>query len=99
MHGAYCPIPRPAGRNPQQKALMSESLPPLIETPTGLYQHYKGGMYRVLGTVRHSEDLQPMTLYQALYGDQGMWVRPAAMFADVAEFNGQVQPRFTRVGD
>jgi hypothetical protein len=53
----------------------------------------------VLGTVRHSEDLQPMTLYQALYGDQGLWVRPSAMFADVAEFNGQMQPRFERVGD
>ena len=52
---------------------MSEVLPPLIETPKGLYKHYKGGMYRVLGNVRHSEDLQPMTLYQALYGDQGLW--------------------------
>jgi hypothetical protein len=73
--------------------------PPLLETPKGLYRHYKGGQYRVLGTVRHSEDLQPMTLYQALYGEQGLWVRPAAMFADVAEFNGKVQPRFTRIGD
>jgi hypothetical protein len=81
------------------KAPMSEPLPPLIETPKGLYRHYKGGMYRVLGTVRHSEDLEPMTLYQALYGEQGLWVRPAAMFADVAEFNGKVQPRFTRLGD
>ena len=78
---------------------MSEPLPPLTETPKGLYKHYKGGMYRVLGTVRHSEDLQAMTLYQALYGEQGLWVRPAAMFEDVAEFNGKVQPRFTRVGD
>ena len=78
---------------------MSEPLPPLIETPKGTYQHSKGGMYRVLGTVRHSEHLQAMTLYQALYGEQGLWVRPAAMFADVAEFNGKVQPRFTRVGD
>ena len=49
--------------------------------------------------LRHSEDLQAMTLYQALYGEQGLWVRPAAMFADVAEFNGKVQPRFTRIGD
>jgi hypothetical protein len=79
--------------------MSEETLPPLIETPKGLYKHYKGGMYRVLGTVRHSEDLQPMTLYQALYGEQGLWVRPAAMFADVAEFNGKVQPRFERVGD
>ena len=78
---------------------MSEPLPPLIETPKGLYRHYKGGLYRVLGTVRHSEDLQPMTLYLALYGEQGQWVRPAAMFADVAEFNGKVQARFERIGD
>lgn len=99
MHGVYCPIPSSAICTLIEKAPMSENLPPLMETPKGLYRHYKGGMYRVLGTVRHSEDLQPMTLYQALYGDQGLWVRPAAMFADVAEFNGQVQPRFTRVGD
>lgn len=78
---------------------MSEDLPPLIETPKGLYRHYKGGHYRVLGTVRHSEDLQPMTLYQALYGEQGMWVRPATTFAEVGEFNGQLQPRFERIGD
>ena len=83
----------------RRKHPMSEPLPTLIETPKGLYRHYKGGMYRVLGTVRHSESLEPMTLYQALYGDQGLWVRPAAMFADVAEFNGKVQPRFTRTGD
>jgi hypothetical protein len=74
-------------------------LPALIETPVGLYRHYKGGMYRVLGTVRHSEDLSPMTLYQALYGQQGLWVRPAAMFGETVTINGQTQPRFTRVGD
>ena len=43
-------------------------LPPLIETPPGRYRHYKGGEYDVLGTVRHSETLEPMTLYRALYG-------------------------------
>jgi hypothetical protein len=76
-----------------------QDLPPLQETPIGLYRPYKGGQDEVIGTVRHSEDLQPMTLYQALYGEQGLWVRPAAMFADVAEFNGKVQPRFERIGD
>ncbi len=86
-------------RNALNWKLMSETLPPLIETPKGLYRHYKGGQYRVLGTVRHSEDLQAMTLYQALYGEQGLWVRPAAMFTEVGEFNGQVQPRFVRIGD
>ena len=78
---------------------MSEPLPPMIETPQGLYRHYKGGQYRVLGTVRHSESLEPMTLYQALYGQQGLWVRPAAMFSENVDIDGQVQPRFTRVGD
>ena len=76
---------------------MSENLPPLIETPKGLYKHYKGGMYRVLGTVRHSEDLQPMTLYQALYGEQGLWVRPAAMFLETVVIDGVTQPRFTLI--
>ena len=95
MHGAYCPIlARELGQHP-----MNEPLPTLIETPQGLYRHYKGGLYRVIGTARHSESLEPMTVYQALYGEQGLWVRPAAMFADAAEYNGQVQPRFTRIGD
>ena len=48
-----------------------DDLPPLIETPPGRYRHYKGGEYEVLGTVRHSETLEPMTLYRALYGAHG----------------------------
>ena len=76
-----------------------QDLPPLQETPIGLYRHYKGGQYEVIGTARHSETLEPMTVYRALYGARGLWVRPAAMFGDVAEFNGKVQPRFERVGD
>ena len=72
-------------------------LPPLIETPSGRYRHYKGGEYEVLGTVRHSETLAPMTLYRALYGAQGLWVRPAAMFAETVEIDGVTQPRFTPI--
>lgn len=79
--------------------MTDDDLPALIETPKGLYRHYKGGMYRVQGTVRHSESLEPMTLYQALYGQQGLWVRPAAMFSEQVEIDGQWQPRFSRVGD
>ena len=75
---------------------MSDALPPLIETPPGLYRHYKGLLYEVVGTVRHSENLEPMTLYRALYGDRGMWVRPAAMFNEEVVINGTRQPRFTR---
>ena len=79
--------------------MTDDDLPPLIETPPGLYRHYKGGQYRVLGTVRHSESLEPMTLYQALYGQQGLWVRPAAMFGEQVVIDGVQQPRFTRIGD
>jgi hypothetical protein len=73
---------------------MSEVLPSLIETPPGLYRHYKGLPYEVLGTVRHSESLEPMTLYRALYGERGMWVRPAAMFNEEVVIDGVRQPRF-----
>jgi hypothetical protein len=70
-------------------------LPPLNATPPGLYRHYKGGWYSVVDTVRCSETLQGMTLYRALYGGFGLWVRPAAMFAERGVFEGKEQPRFT----
>jgi len=70
-------------------------LPALIETPPGRYRHYKGGLYEVIGTVRHSETLEPMTLYRALYGEQGLWVRPAAMFGETVVIDGVAQRRFT----
>ena len=72
------------------------NLPPLITTPPGLYRHYKGGWYEVIDTVRCSETLQGMTLYRALYGAMGMWVRPATMFNETAVFQGQAQARFVR---
>ncbi|MDO9279674.1 MAG: DUF1653 domain-containing protein [Polaromonas sp.] len=78
---------------------MSDTLPALIETPKGLYRHYKGLMYEVLGTARHSESLEPMTLYRALYGERGMWVRPAAMFEEEVTIEGLRQPRFARQPD
>lgn len=79
--------------------MQEETLPPLIITRPGYYRHYKKLLYQVLGTVRHSESLEPMTLYKALYGEQGMWVRPAAMFNETVEVNGVVQPRFAWVGE
>lgn len=77
----------------------SDDLPALIETPQGLYRHYKGLMYEVVGTVRHSESLEPMTLYRALYGETGLWVRPAAMFNEEVVIDGVRQPRFARQPD
>lgn len=65
----------------------------------GLYRHYKGGLYRVLGLVRHSETLDVMVLYQALYGAHGCWVRPRAMFLESVPHGGAVVPRFARIAD
>ena len=59
----------------------------------------KGLEQRLLDMVRHSETLEAMTLYRALYGARGLWVRPAAMFGESVEIDGQRQPRFTRLGD
>jgi hypothetical protein len=77
--------------------MTDNDLPPLIETPPGRYRHYKGGEYDVVGTVRHSETLEPMTLYRALYGQMGLWVRPAAMFNEKVVIDNVLQPRFTRI--
>ena len=77
----------------------TDDLPALIETPPGLYRHYKGLMYEVMGTVRHSESLEPMTLYKALYGERGLWVRPAAMFNEDVVIDGVRQARFARQPD
>lgn len=72
-------------------------LTPLPPTPAGRYRHYKGGEYEVLGVVRHSETLEPLVLYRALYGEQGLWVRPHAMFFETIEADGVRQPRFAAV--
>ena len=70
---------------------------PLPSTPTGRYRHYKGGEYEVLGAVRHSETLEPLVLYRALYGELGLWVRPHAMFFEHIEIDGVRRPRFSAV--
>ena len=79
--------------------MTDEALPPLTETRIGQYRHYKGLRYEVIATVRHSETLEPMTLYRALYGEQGLWVRPAAMFEEEVVIDGVGQPRFTWISE
>jgi len=76
---------------------MNTDLSPLPATPTGRYRHYKGGEYEVLGAVRHSETLEALVLYRARYGEQGLWVRPHAMFFEDVTIDGLVQPRFVRL--
>lgn len=65
----------------------------------GLYRHFKGGLYRVLYCARHSETLEELVVYQALYGEMGIWVRPAAMWAEAVEHEGKTQPRFAYLED
>ena len=60
----------------------------------GLYRHFKGNPYRVLSIARNSETTEPMVVYQALYGDFGLWVRPADMWNETVERNGEVFRRF-----
>ena len=75
-------------------------LPPLPSEPVpGLYRHYKGNDYRVLGIARHSETLAPMVIYEELYGEGGQWVRPAVMFMETVEVEGKRVRRFARVGN
>lgn len=64
---------------------------------TGIYQHYKGNQYRVLGTVTHSETEEQLVLYQPLYGEQNLWVRPLTMFTETVEIADNSVPRFKLV--
>lgn len=61
---------------------------------TGLYQHYKGAEYEVLGLVTHSETEEKLVVYRALYGEFGLWVRPLDMFKESVSINGLEQDRF-----
>ena len=69
------------------------------EIRPGLYRHFKGKGYRVLYTATHSETLEPMVVYQALYGQRGIWVRPAAMWNETVTREGKTLPRFTYIGE
>ena len=70
-----------------------------MEILPGRYRHFKGGEYEVLGLAKHSETLEEMVVDRALYGDGGLWVRPAAMWNETVERGGRTFPRFTRIGD
>lgn len=63
----------------------------------GIYRHYKGSLYEVSATARHSETEEEMVVYRALYGSYGLWVRPAAMFAETVEHGGKTVARFELV--
>ncbi len=61
----------------------------------GIYRHYKGQQYRVIGTARHSETEEDVVVYQALYGEYGLWVRPLSMFSETVQVDGEQIARFS----
>ncbi len=61
---------------------------------SGRYRHYKGKEYEVIGVARHSETEEDFVVYRALYGERGLWIRPAAMFAESVMVDGRSIPRF-----
>lgn len=68
-----------------------------MEIKPGRYRHFKGGEYEVIGVARHSETMEELVVYRALYGEGGLWVRPAAMWNEVVERDGWNGPRFTLI--
>ena len=65
----------------------------------GKYRHFKGNEYRVIGMAKHSETLEEMGIYQALYGEGGIWVRPATMWTEQVQRDGYCGPRFAYIGE
>ncbi len=69
------------------------------EIKPGRYRHFKGNEYEVLCLATHSETLEPMVVYRALYGERGVWVRPASMWNETVERDGKTHRRFTYIGE
>ena len=65
----------------------------------GRYRHFKGKEYELLFVATHSGTLEPMVVYRALYGERGVWVRPARMWKEVIERDGKTYRRFTYIGE
>ena len=62
--------------------------------PLGIYRHYKGNTYEVVGFAKHSETLEEMVIYKALYDGFGTWVRPLSMWENLIELDGKTVKRF-----
>ena len=70
-----------------------------MELKKGKYRHFKGKDYELLEVATHSETLEQMVVYRALYGERGIWVRPASMWSETVEKDGYSGPRFQYIGD
>ena len=70
-----------------------------MQVQLGKYRHFKGKEYEVIGVAKHSESLEEMVVYRALYGEGGLWVRPASMWDEEVEKDGKRYKRFTFIGE
>lgn len=68
-----------------------------MEIKPGKYRHFKGNYYEVIGVAHHSETMEEMVVYRALYAEHGLWVRPASMWEEVVDRGGYHGPRFQYV--
>ena len=83
--------------NEYTNAAISQKRLAVPEIRPGRYRHFKGNEYEVLYVARHSETTEPMVVYRALYGEGGVWVRPAFMWCETVEHEGKIVPRFAPV--
>ena len=70
-----------------------------LEMKKGIYEHYKGNRYQVVGIALHSETLEEMAVYKALYGEEKLWVRPVYMWDELVEKDGEKVPRFKFISE
>jgi hypothetical protein len=70
-----------------------------MDEKPGVYRHYKGNRYELIGFARHSETREAMAIYRALYGERELWVRPASMWSELVEVDGKQVKRFALVGE
>ena len=70
-----------------------------MELKPGKYRQFKGKEYELIGVASHSETLEPMVVYRALYGEKGLWVRPAHMWTELIQRDGYCGPRFQYTGE
>lgn len=70
-----------------------------MELIPGKYRHFKGNEYELIGVASHSETMEPMVVYRALYGEKGLWVRPAAMWTETVVREDYTGPRFVKIPD
>ncbi|MCH9625834.1 MAG: hypothetical protein S4CHLAM123_10160 [Chlamydiales bacterium] len=95
MTETHCDTPN-LSQNAPLKPLSAEAK---SLVPESIYEHYKGKRYKLLSVGRHSETLEESVIYQALYGEYGIWIRPLAMFLENVFVDGKTRPRFELIVD